>query len=62
MSSNRIFDIELFKKVLNETKKIKSRVYIWGGEPLCHKDFDKIADMLVEDPREVAMCTNTLLL
>lgn len=55
-------DITLFEKVLNETKKIKSRLYLWGGEPLCHKEFDKIADMLAEDPREVAMCTNILLL
>lgn len=55
-------DIELIRKVLNETKELKSRIYMWGGEPLCHKDFDKIADMLVEDPREVAICTNALLL
>ncbi|MBU3178015.1 radical SAM protein [Clostridium estertheticum] len=55
-------ELELFEKILKETKEIKSRLYIWGGEPLCYKDFDKLADMLVEDPREVAMCTNTLLL
>ncbi len=55
-------DIELIEKVLNETKELKSRLYIWGGEPLCYKDFDKIADMIAKDPREVAMCTNTLLL
>lgn len=54
-------DIKLFEKILNETKELKSRLYLWGGEPLCHKEFDKIADMLVEDQREIAICTNTLL-
>ncbi|AAK76881.1 MoaA/NifB/PqqE/SkfB family radical SAM enzyme [Clostridium acetobutylicum] len=57
----RDIDLKLFEKILNETKELKSRLYLWGGEPLCHKQFDKIADMLVQDPREIAICTNTLM-
>lgn len=59
---NQDIPLELFEKILKETEEVKSRLYLWGGEPLCHNNFDEIADMLVEDPREIAMCTNALLL
>ncbi len=62
MEQQQDIELELFKKILKETETLKSRLYLWGGEPLCHKDFDKIADMLKQDPREVSMCTNALLL
>ncbi|WP_010244006.1 radical SAM/SPASM domain-containing protein [Acetivibrio cellulolyticus] len=55
-------DIDLFNKILVETQEIKSRLYLWGGEPLYHSDFDRIAGLLENNPREMAMCTNATLL
>ncbi|GFZ32081.1 radical SAM protein [Clostridium zeae] len=54
--------LDTLKKVLEETEKVKSRLYLWGGEPLVYKHFDELTDLLVDDPREVAMCTNALLI
>jgi radical SAM protein with 4Fe4S-binding SPASM domain len=59
---NRDLDIQLFKKILDETRSAKSRLYLWGGEPLIHKQFGEIADMMAEDPRETVICTNALLI
>ncbi|WP_138750954.1 radical SAM protein [Paenibacillus sinopodophylli] len=59
---NRDLDIQIFKKILDETKSAKSRLYLWGGEPLFHKQFSEIADMMAEDPRETVICTNALLI
>jgi radical SAM protein with 4Fe4S-binding SPASM domain len=55
-------DLGIMAKILNSTRKTKSRLYLWGGEPLCHHEFDQIADLLVNDPREVAVCTNGILI
>lgn len=54
--------LDIFEKILEETKKVKSRLYLWGGEPLVYKHFEELADLLLEDTREVAMCTNALLI
>ncbi|GKU26635.1 radical SAM protein [Clostridium folliculivorans] len=54
--------LDTLKKVLEETKKVKSRLYLWGGEPLVYKHFEELTDLLLNDPREVAMCTNALLI
>ncbi len=59
---NMELDFELLKKVIDETKEYKSRLYLWGGEPLCYSGFDKLADILEKDKREVTICTNGLLI
>ncbi|MBB3108129.1 radical SAM protein with 4Fe4S-binding SPASM domain [Paenibacillus phyllosphaerae] len=59
---NRELDIELFRHILEETREKKSRLYIWGGEPLFHRKFDEILDLLAEDRRETVICTNALLM
>lgn len=55
---NSDIDLGIVKKVLDETKDMKSRLYLWGGEPLIYREFHALADMLKEDPREVIICTN----
>jgi MoaA/NifB/PqqE/SkfB family radical SAM enzyme len=55
-------DFDLIKKVLLETDEYKSRLYLWGGEPLVYPDFDKVASLLEKNPRETAICTNATLL
>lgn len=58
---NMDLDFEMLKKVIQETKEAQSRLYLWGGEPLCYSDFGKIAEILEKENREVTMCTNGLL-
>lgn len=55
-------DLNLIKKVLNETDQNKSRLYLWGGEPLVYPDFNEVASLLEKNPRETAICTNATLL
>lgn len=59
---NKELSVETFKNILYETKEVKSRLYLWGGEPLYHSEWDKIADCIDEDPRHTVICTNGILL
>jgi len=58
---NMDMDVDLFRKLLEETKPSKSRLYLWGGEPLFHKDIATILELLEQDRREVTICTNAYL-
>ena len=51
-------DIGLFEKILAETRTVKSRLYLWGGEPLFHRNIAQILDLLAQDQRETILCTN----
>lgn len=54
-------DVEIFKKILHETKEVKSRLYLWGGEPLYHSEWNQIAAAIEDDPRHTVICTNGIL-
>lgn len=58
IEQNRDLDFSIIEKVFAETHEIKSNVYLWGGEPLVYKDWDKLVDLLEKDPRWTSMCTN----
>jgi radical SAM protein with 4Fe4S-binding SPASM domain len=51
-------DIEVFARVLEETHPVKSRLYLWGGEPLAHREIARVLDLLAQDARETTICTN----
>jgi radical SAM protein with 4Fe4S-binding SPASM domain len=51
-------DVRVFERILEETRAIKSRLYLWGGEPLMHRAFGRILALLEQDRREVTICTN----
>ncbi|MDQ0495446.1 radical SAM/SPASM domain-containing protein [Paenibacillus brasilensis] len=53
---------DMLRQILSETKEAKSRLYMWGGEPMFHRRFDEILDVLAEDRREMTFCTNGLLI
>ncbi len=55
-------DPRVFEKMLRETREARSRLYLWGGEPLLHRAWEDIAGMLEKDPRQSVLCTNGLLL
>lgn len=55
---NLDLDIDIFERLLEETRPVKARLYFWGGEPLVHRHIERILERLAEDRREVAICTN----
>lgn len=51
-------DIGVFERLMEETRPVKSRIYLWGGEPLVHRKIDRILELLEQDPRDTTICTN----
>jgi len=51
-------DIGVFERLLEDTRQAKSRLYLWGGEPLVHRHIKRILELLEADPRETTICTN----
>ncbi|SFF39604.1 radical SAM additional 4Fe4S-binding SPASM domain-containing protein [Paenibacillus algorifonticola] len=58
---NLDIDVAIVERLFEDTKQAKSRLYLWGGEPMFHRRFGDILTMLEEDPREVTICSNGLL-
>ncbi len=59
---NKDLDIGVVEKILKSTQLTNSKLYIWGGEPFVHKQWDEISSMLINFPRWIVLCTNGLLL
>jgi radical SAM protein with 4Fe4S-binding SPASM domain len=51
-------DFGLIRKIFNETSKVKSNLYLWGGEPLCYSRLPDLSLLLEGDPRWTVFCTN----
>ena len=54
-------DVEIVESVLAATASTRSKLFLWGGEPLMHSKFGEVAELLERYPRTVNMCTNGLL-
>lgn len=54
-------DLAVIEDVLASTARQRSKLYLWGGEPLMHSRFGEVVDLLERYPRTVTMCTNGLL-
>jgi radical SAM protein with 4Fe4S-binding SPASM domain len=54
----RDLNFEVVREVFEATREIKPNLYLWGGEPLMYRDWDRLTDLLYEDPRWTAICTN----
>ncbi|HBS45332.1 MAG TPA: radical SAM protein [Paenibacillus sp.] len=55
-------DIDIIKKILEQTQSVKSNLYLWGGEPLIYNKWNELVDLLTADPRWTVLCTNGLLI
>lgn len=55
-------DIALVENMLAYTYEKKSKLYLWGGEPLYYSKFNLLADLLESDQRSTTICTNAILL
>ena len=53
---------EIFEKILFETREAKSNLYLWGGEPTVHRQWDELSRMMEKDPRWTVICTNGLMI
>lgn len=58
LEQNRDLDFGLIENVFAVTRERKSNVYLWGGEPLIYREWDRLADLLERDSRWTSMCTN----
>ena len=54
-------DLGVVEDVLANTAGLRSKLFLWGGEPLMHSRFGEVAELLERYPRTVNMCTNGLL-
>lgn len=54
-------DLSIVEDVLAATAGTRSKLFLWGGEPLMYTKFGEVADLLERYPRTVNMCTNGLL-
>lgn len=52
---------EVVEKCFRETEKIKSNLFLWGGEPMVYKHWNELVDLLDKDPRWSVLCTNGIL-
>jgi radical SAM protein with 4Fe4S-binding SPASM domain len=55
-------DLALIGRVLEETRSVRSNVFLWGGEPLVYRDWDGLVELLANDPRWTSVCTNGTLI
>jgi radical SAM protein with 4Fe4S-binding SPASM domain len=53
-------NIEVIHELLEKTKKAKSSLYLWGGEPFMYTHWDELINLLTKDPRNTVICTNGL--
>lgn len=59
---NDEIEISVVEKLLAETRERKSRVFLWGGEPLFYSKFDELAELLAREDRYTTICTNAILI
>lgn len=57
----RDLDFSIIEQVFAATHAKQSNIYIWGGEPLLYRDWNRLAQLLARDPRWTAICSNGLL-
>jgi radical SAM protein with 4Fe4S-binding SPASM domain len=55
-------DPGIIERVLEATRTSRSNVFLWGGEPLVYRYWERLVDLLVADPRWTALCTNGTLI
>lgn len=59
---NLDMDLGMIQRLLEETDEAQSRLYLWGGEPLFHRQAKEILDLLKEHPRDTTICTNAYMI
>jgi radical SAM protein with 4Fe4S-binding SPASM domain len=60
LEQTRDMSFDVIREVFAATREVRSNLYLWGGEPLIYRDWDRLAELLREDPRWTTICTNGL--
>ncbi len=60
--ARREISLEKIKECLEYTEPAKTRLYLWGGEPMMYSHFRELTFLLKADPRWTTICTNGLLI
>lgn len=55
-------DLALIARVLEQTRTVRSNVFLWGGEPLVYREWDGLMDLLAKERRWTSVCTNGTLI
>ena len=55
-------DINLIEQLLEDTRAVASSIFIWGGEPLAYRNWEKLCALLAHSGRRVVVCTNGTLI
>lgn len=55
---NEEINFDVVARILQDTAEVKSNLYLWGGEPLCYSEWNRLSDALEKDPRWTVLCTN----
>jgi MoaA/NifB/PqqE/SkfB family radical SAM enzyme len=55
---DRDLPFEVVDAVLTATASRPGNLYLWGGEPLIYRHWDRLAQRLREQPRWTVLCTN----
>ena len=58
IKNNCELPIEIIEKVLRDTEKRKSNLFLWGGEPLVYSQWDELVNLLDVHKRWTVLCTN----
>lgn len=59
--ARREIEFSLIEKIFEETRPYRSRMFLWGGEPLMYSKLDELCELLASDPRIATICTNAVL-
>ncbi len=51
-------DINVIARLLEATEVAKSKLFLWGGEPLLYTQFSELASLLERDRRWTTICSN----
>lgn len=51
-------DIGIVARLLEDTREVRSKVFLWGGEPLVYRHWDELVDLLAAHERRAVVCTN----
>lgn len=59
--ARREIDFSLIEQIFAETRPYRSRMFLWGGEPLMYSKLDELCELLASDPRISTICSNAVL-
>lgn len=60
VEQNEELPFSIVEKVFHQTYETRANLFLWGGEPMYYREWDKLANLLEKDPRWAVTCTNGL--